>query len=173
MLESRGAKASKKSLAAFYDFVLTVNLWFPEEESLSLEDFIVRLEEALGRMLPPSEGSDILLKQFVCENDNTFFQELIRPIRKTGTMQDYISACIDASPAVVQGMAYTAAMQRQHFHPYVQNLKGGGNQKVMYFSCSQQGCMSYNCKKEEQTLKNKNEKNQSLGYVLSCRKGKH
>ena len=60
MLESRGVKTSKKSLAAFYDFVLSVSPWFPEERSLSLEDFIARLEEALGRMLPPSEGSDIL-----------------------------------------------------------------------------------------------------------------
>jgi hypothetical protein len=40
MLESRGVKTSKKSLAAFYDFVLSVSPWFPEERSLSLEDFI-------------------------------------------------------------------------------------------------------------------------------------
>ena len=38
---------------------------------------------------------------------------LIRPIRKTGTMQDYIKAYIDASPAIVQGMAYAAAMKEQ------------------------------------------------------------
>jgi hypothetical protein len=31
------------------------------------EDFIDRLEEAPGRMLPPSEGSDILLKQLAWE----------------------------------------------------------------------------------------------------------
>ena len=61
MLESRGVTTSKKSLAAFYDFVLSVSPWFPEEGSLTL-DFIARLEEVLGRMLPPFEGLDILLK---------------------------------------------------------------------------------------------------------------
>lgn len=37
MVESRGVKTSKKSLAAFYDFVLNVSSWFPEEGSPSVE----------------------------------------------------------------------------------------------------------------------------------------
>ena len=52
------------------------------EGSLSLEDFIARLEEVLGRMRPPSEGLDILLKQLAWENANAFCQQLIRQIRK-------------------------------------------------------------------------------------------
>ena len=44
MLESRGVTTSK-SLAAFYDFVLSVSPCFPEEGSLSLENWKkVRLE---------------------------------------------------------------------------------------------------------------------------------
>ena len=74
MLESRGVKISENSLAAFYDFILSVSQWFAEEGSLSLEDLIARLEEALGRMLPPFEGSDILLKQLAWENANTLCQ---------------------------------------------------------------------------------------------------
>ncbi|XP_012590442.1 PREDICTED: endogenous retrovirus group K member 5 Gag polyprotein-like, partial [Condylura cristata] len=82
------------------------------------QDFVSRLEEAINRMLPPSEGTDILLKQLAWENANTLCQDLILPIRKTGNIQDYIKACIDASPAVVQGMAYAAAMKGQKFSAY-------------------------------------------------------
>jgi hypothetical protein len=39
MLESRGVTTSKKSLSAFCDFVLSVSPWFPEEGSLSLENW--------------------------------------------------------------------------------------------------------------------------------------
>ena len=107
------------------------------------------------------------------KNANTLCQELIRPIRKTETVQDYIKACIYVSPAVVQGMAYAAAMQGQHFSAYVQNLKGGRNQKVSCFSCGQQGYMSLNYNKEEQTSKNKNEKNQFPGLCPQHKNGKH
>jgi hypothetical protein len=126
-----------------------------------------------GSLLPPSEDSDILLKQLAWKNANTLFQELIRPTRKRGTVLDYIKACIDASPAVVQNMAYAAAMQGQHFSAYVPNSKGGRIQKVSHLFCSQQGHMSCDCKKEEQMSKNKNKKNQPLWLCYRCKKGKH
>lgn len=75
------------------------------------QSLFARLEEAINRMVPPSEGTEILLKQLAWENANTLCQDLIRPIRKTGAIQDYIKACIDASPAIVQGMDYAAAMK--------------------------------------------------------------
>jgi hypothetical protein len=96
----------------------TVLAGIKQKQDESYEDFITRLEEPLGRMLPPSEGSDILLKLLAWKNANTLCQELIRPIRKTETVQDYIKACIDASPAVVQGLVYAAAIQGQHFSAY-------------------------------------------------------
>ena len=132
-LESRGDKTPEKSLAAFYDFVLSVNQWFPEEGSLPLEDIIARLKEALGRAFPPSEDLDTFLKQLAWENVHTLCQELIRPIRKTGTVQDYIKACIDASPAVVQGKAYAAVIQGQHISAYFQNLKEEETKCFMLF----------------------------------------
>ena len=36
------------------------------------------------------EGTDILIKQLAWENANTLCQDLIRPIRKTGSLQYYI-----------------------------------------------------------------------------------
>lgn len=62
----------------------------------------------------------MLLKQLARQHANTRCQELIRPIRKTDTVQGYIKACIDALPAVVQGVAYAAGKQGQHFHDVFQ-----------------------------------------------------
>ena len=86
------------------------------------QSFISRLEEAVFRMMPPSEGTEILLKQLAWENANALCQDLIRPIRKTGTVQDYVKACVDASPAVVQGMAYAAAMKGENTAPMLKRL---------------------------------------------------
>lgn len=41
---------------------------------------------------------------------------LIKPFKKTGMIQNYIKTYIDASPAVVQGMAYTVAVKGQMFN---------------------------------------------------------
>lgn len=116
-------------------------------------------------------GLDMSLKQFAWKNVNTLGQELIRPISKTGNVQDYIKTCIDTSPALGQGMAYAAAMQwkhGQHFHPYIQNLMGGRKKK----SCGQQGLMSLDIK-EKNSFKNKNKKNEPQGLCPRCKKGKH
>lgn len=111
---------------------------------------------------------DMLLKQLARENANTLCQELIRPIRNTGCARPHQSMfrCLSSS------MACAAALQGHHFCSYVQNLKGGRSQKVSCFS-SGQGHMSRNCKKEEQTSKNKIKKNQLPGLCPRCRKGKH
>lgn len=90
------------------------------------QTFVSRLEEAISRMLPPSEGTDILLKQLAWENANSLCQDMIRPIRKSDSLQDYIKACMDASPAVVQGMAYAGAMKGQQFGAFVKQTHGGG-----------------------------------------------
>ena len=73
--------------------------------------------------------------QLAWENANKLCKELIRPIHKTGTMQDYIKACIDASPAVVQGMTYAVAMKGQSFGSYIQQLNKAEPQagKGVYF----------------------------------------
>ena len=110
MLSGRGLKVSDKSLQEFYDFVQKISPWFPEEGSLTLEDW-----KQVGRMLPPSEGTNILIKQLAWENVNTLCQDLNRPICKTSSLQDYIKACVDASLAVMQELAYATARKGKKF----------------------------------------------------------
>jgi hypothetical protein len=106
MLSGRGLKVSDK----FYDFVQKVSPWFPDEGSLTLEDW-----KQVDKMLPPSEGTVVLIIQLAWENVNTLCQNLNRPIRKTNSLQDYIKACVNASPAVIQGIAHAAARKGKKF----------------------------------------------------------
>jgi hypothetical protein len=132
MLSGRGLKVSHK----FYDFVQKISPWFPEEGSLTLEDW-----KGVGRMLPPSEGTDVLIKQLAWENVNTLCQDLNRPIRKTNSLQDYIKACVDASPAVIQGIAYASARKGKKFGAYVRNTYG-----ITCFGYKKPGHLRKDCK---------------------------
>ena len=96
----------------------------------SYEGFVARLEEAVSKMLPPSEGTDILIKQLAWENVNTLCQDLNRPIHKTSSLQDYIKACVDASLAVMQGIVYTAAKKGKTF---------GATDGITCFGCKKPG----------------------------------
>jgi hypothetical protein len=104
----------------------------------SYERYVARLEEAVSRMLlPPSEGTDILIKQLAWEYVNTLCQDLNRPIYKTNSLQDYIKACVDASPSVMQGIAYAAARKGKKF---------GATYGITCFSCKKPGHLRKDCK---------------------------
>ena len=77
-----------------------ISSWFPEEGSLTLQDW-----KRVGRMLPPSEGTNILIKQLAWGYVNTLCQNLNRPIHKTSSLPDYIKTCVDALPAIMQEIA--------------------------------------------------------------------
>jgi hypothetical protein len=132
MLSGRGLKVSDK----FYDFMQKISPWFPEKGSLTLEDW-----KQVDRMLPPSEGTDVLIKQLAWENVNTLCQDLNRPIRKTSSLQDYIKACVDASPAVIQGIAYATARKGKKFGAYVRNTYG-----ISCFGYKKPGHLRKDCK---------------------------
>lgn len=138
----------------------------------SYESFISRLEEAIHRMMPPGEGADILLKQLAWENANSLCQDLIRSVRKTGSLQDYVKACIDASPAVVQGMAYAAAMKGQKYSAFVKQTYGGnngrGNSGPTCYSCGEVGHLKKDYKKGQGAGKRP-----PPGICPRCKKGRH
>lgn len=82
---------------------------------------MARLEEAIARMMPISEASDLLLRQLAYENATSYCQSLLRTICTTGTIQDFVKACLDASPTAIQGMAFAAALNRQTFDQFIKH----------------------------------------------------
>jgi hypothetical protein len=138
----------------------------------SYESFVATLEEAVSRMLHPSEGTNILIKQLAWENVDTLCQDLIRPICKTGFLQDYIKACVDASRAVIQGIAYAAAMRGEKFSTYVRNTYRNGKRsqgnEAAGFRCGKPGHLRKDCKNPSG-----NKKDLPPGPCPRCGKGKH
>ncbi|XP_054553975.1 endogenous retrovirus group K member 5 Gag polyprotein-like isoform X1 [Talpa occidentalis] len=138
------------------------------------QDFVARLETALEKVLPPSGARDLLIKQLAWENANSLCRKLIRPIRKTGTLQDYIKICLGASPAVVQGIAYAAAMKGQPFAAFVQAMAHGRrNKQVTCFSCCQPGHTSKNCPNKTEVITNYKRANTAPSPCPRCKKGNH
>lgn len=95
------------------------------------------------------------------------------PIRKTGSIQDYIKACIDASPAVVQGMAYATAMKGQKFSAYVKKTYGGSggghdSSSPTCYNCGQSGHLQKDCRKPRGSAPR-----ETPGLCPRCKKGKH
>ena len=93
---------------------------------------------------------------------------------KTGTVQEHIKACIDASPAIVQGMAYAAAMKGQKFSTYVKQSYGRGGKgtsKPTCFKCRESGHMQRQYPGNNKSNSNK----RSAPPVVSahCQEGKH
>ena len=50
------------------------------------------------------EAAELILKQLAFENANPTCQALLRPVRRTGTIGDFIKTCLEASPAYIQVM---------------------------------------------------------------------
>ena len=71
---------------------------------------------------------------------NMLCQDLIRPIKKTGMIQDFIKACIDASPAIVQRMTYAAVMRGGMYSATVRKTYEGGRRSSVStcFECGNQ-----------------------------------
>ena len=63
------------------------------------------MEEIVQRAIQNPEAAEMVLKQLAYKNGNPTCQALLRPIRRTGTINDYVRACLEASPAYIQGVA--------------------------------------------------------------------
>lgn len=118
----------------------------------SYEDFVARLQTAVNRLISNEEVATILLKQLAFEGANSVCQALLRPIRKTGNVSDFIRQCADVGPAYVQGVAIAAALKGETYSQFIQGAgKGKGVKgasegfKSICFSCGQTGHISKGC----------------------------
>ena len=114
------------------------------------EDFVSRLLLSVRRVITNQEAADILIRQLAFENANSICQAILRPIRKSGTLTDYIRACADVSPAMMRGIAIAAALKGQAFFQVVQNMVRPHNRGTkppggVCFSCGKSGHFSRNC----------------------------
>lgn len=75
--------------------------------------------EAVERVVLRPEIRDIILKQLTFENVSPTCQSLLRQIKKSGSISDYIKACAEVSPSYLQGVAIAAVLQRQTFTQFL------------------------------------------------------
>ena len=123
------------------------------------EDFVSRLSEAVQRIISDSEAAKLLTKQLAFENANSTCQAILRPIRRSGTLIDYIKQCADVGPSMLQGVAIAAAMKGNSYQQAVQSFFTNKNKPTQCgpnnqnrnalprtcFSCAQVGHISRAC----------------------------
>ena len=123
------------------------------------EDFVSRLSEAVQRIISDSEAAKLLTKQLAFENANSTCQAILRPIRRSGTLIDYIKQCADVGPSMLQGVAIAAAMKGNSYQQAVQSFFTNKNKPTQgdpnnqnrnalprtCFSCGQVGHISRAC----------------------------
>uniref|UniRef100_UPI004038F55E endogenous retrovirus group K member 5 Gag polyprotein-like n=1 Tax=Callospermophilus lateralis TaxID=76772 RepID=UPI004038F55E len=147
----------------------------PEEP---FEEFLSRLKESVEKIITNNEAAQIIIKQLAFENANTTCQTLLRPIRKTGNLSDFVKVCADVSPSYLQGVAIAAALQGQTNAQFLKRLQNReqnkGNQSC--FSCGQTGhfskvCPNKNFQNKENIVSNQISRPKTL--CPRCNKGFH
>ena len=128
----------------------------PEEP---YEDFLSWLTEAVNRVISNSEEVNIVTKQLAFENANSTCQAILHPVKKTGTLKDYIRQCEDIGPSMMQGVAIAAAMKGNSYQQTVQSFFTNKNDPAQSnfsnqcrdvflktcFSCGQEGHVFRTC----------------------------
>ena len=128
----------------------------PEEP---YEDFLSRLTEVVNRVISNSEVANIVTKQLAFENANSTCQAILRPVKKTRTLKDYIRQCADIGPSMMQGVAIPTAMKGNSYQQTVQSFFTNKNNPAQSnfsnqrrdtfpktcFSCDQEGHVFRTC----------------------------
>ena len=70
-------------------------------------------------MISNSEAAGILIKQLAFENANSTCQAILRPIKISGQLIDYIRQCADVGPSMMQGVAIAAATKGNSYQQAV------------------------------------------------------
>ena len=114
------------------------------------EDFVSRLLLSVRRAITNQEAADMLIRQLAFENANSTCQAILRSIKKSGTLTDYVRTCADVSPAMMQGIAIAAGLKEKAFPQIVQNMvrplnRGTRPRGGVCFSCGKSGHFSRNC----------------------------
>uniref|UniRef100_A0A673UKJ6 Gag-Pro-Pol polyprotein n=1 Tax=Suricata suricatta TaxID=37032 RepID=A0A673UKJ6_SURSU len=110
------------------------------------EDFVARLVSTAERLTTNKDISEMIVKQLAFENANSVCKALLRPIKQTGQLNDFIRQCADVGPAFVRGVAIAAALQGKTYAQYVQTYgnKPKGKDPAC-FRCGQIGHFKSNC----------------------------
>ncbi|XP_030897680.1 endogenous retrovirus group K member 5 Gag polyprotein-like [Leptonychotes weddellii] len=122
----------------------------PEEP---YQDFLAKIIDAVEKTIPNDEAAQTIIKQLAFENANATCQTLIRPIRKTGTLNDFVKVCSEVTPSYLQGIAIAAALQGQTSTQFLANINnpklskpnGPNNNSTACFSCGQISHFSRHC----------------------------
>ena len=110
--------------------------------------------EGIHRVISSNEAADILIKQLAFENANSTCQAILRPIKKYGTLSDFIKQCADVGPAMMQGVAIAAAIKGDSYQQAVQSFLTGRNSNNQSrnagssracFPCGQEGHFTCTC----------------------------
>ena len=132
----------------------------------SPEDFVSRLSEAVQRIISDSEAAKLLTKHLAFENANSTCQAILHPVRRTGSLIDYMKQCADVGPSMLQGVAIAAVIKGNSYQQAVQSfftnknkpLQGDTNNQGRNafpgtcFSCGQKGHTFMTALKEHPVL---------------------
>uniref|UniRef100_A0A671FY07 CCHC-type domain-containing protein n=1 Tax=Rhinolophus ferrumequinum TaxID=59479 RepID=A0A671FY07_RHIFE len=143
------------------------------------QDFVSRLNIAAGRTFGASTATQAFIKQLAYENANSACQAIIRPIKKKGTIADFIRLCTDVGPSFSQGVALAAALQGKSIQEVMlQQAKLHVNSRTgACFTCGKTGHRAAQCPRKTEA------ENPPAPAVASakkppnicpkCRRGKH
>ena len=93
--------------------------------------------EGVHRVISSNEAGNILVKQLAFENANSTCQAILRPIKKSGEIGDYIRQCVDVGLAMMQGVAIAVAIKGDSYQQTVQSFFTGQNNPSKNYSSNQ------------------------------------
>lgn len=113
-------------------------------------DFIGRLTEAADRIFGEHENNNSLIRQLAFENANPTCQDIIRPHRHTGSIEQLIRLCADFGPSYQQGVMFASALENTLQKVLSLQIAGPHDNKkppahLRCFKCHQPGHFSKSC----------------------------